>query len=72
MYIMFKEIVRWPLEEWVIITSLVAQGHSNMDSALLGTYIHGLAANIILRDRYFIIAGHLNRKYSLCDGNSIR
>ena len=43
----------------MIITSLVAQGHSNMDSALLGTYIHGLAANIILRDRYFIIAGHL-------------
>ena len=55
----------------MIITSLVAQGHSNMDSALLGTYIHGLAANIILRDRYFIIAGHLNRKYSLCYGNAI-
>ena len=67
MYIMFKEIVRWPLEEWVIIISLVDQGHSNMDSALLGAYIHGLAAEYSSRDRYFIIVG----KYSLCYGNSI-
>ena len=59
MYIMFKEIVRWPLREWVIITSLVDQGHGNMDSALLGAYIHGLAAEYSSRDRYFIIAGNL-------------
>ena len=43
----------------MIITSLVDQGHSNMDSALLGAYIHGLAAEYSSRDRYFIIAENL-------------
>ena len=41
-----------------IITALVAQGYSNMD-ALLGAYIHGLAAEYSARDRYSIIARDL-------------
>ena len=42
-----------------IITALVAQGYSNMDAALLGAYIHGLAAEYSARDRYSIIARDL-------------
>lgn len=42
-----------------IITALIAQGHSNMDSALLGAYIHGLTAEYSSRDRYSIIARDL-------------
>jgi NAD(P)H-hydrate repair Nnr-like enzyme with NAD(P)H-hydrate dehydratase domain len=44
-----------------IITSLLAQSYEPIDAAVLGAYLHGLAADIALPEtghQSFIIAGH--------------
>ena len=44
-----------------IITGLMAQGYSSLESCLLGVYIHGLAGDIALKDQGFeaLIAGDI-------------
>ncbi len=44
-----------------IIAGLIAQGVKNYDSALLGTYLHGLSADIAIKDKtvYSLIASDL-------------
>lgn len=39
-----------------IISAILAQGHSLIDSALLGAYIHGLAGEIASEDKYSVVA----------------
>ncbi len=54
-----------------IITGLLAQGHSPMEAALLGTFLHGLSADIGIRQtgiRSFIardIVGHLGSAFRI-------
>lgn len=42
-----------------IITSLIAQKHSILESALLGAYIHGAAGDILGRERYSVTASEV-------------
>ncbi|MBQ6820666.1 MAG: NAD(P)H-hydrate dehydratase [Clostridium sp.] len=47
-----------------IITALVAQGHSLINSAILGAYIHGLAGELSGRDKYSVIATEVIKNIS--------
>lgn len=42
-----------------LIAALIAQGYSNINAALLGAYIHGLAAEKAAENKYSIIASDL-------------
>ena len=39
-----------------IISALLAQGHSPINSALVGAYVHGLAAEIASEEKYSVVA----------------
>lgn len=42
-----------------IISALLAQGHSLIDSAVLGAYIHGLAGELASEDKYSTVASEV-------------
>ena len=42
-----------------IISALLAQGHSLIDSSLLGAYIHGLAGELASADKYSTVASEV-------------
>ncbi len=47
-----------------IIAALLAQGHSLIESALLGAYAHGLAGELASEDKYSIIASEVMENIS--------
>ena len=47
-----------------IISAVLAQGHSMIESALIGAYVHGLAGEIASKDKYSTTASEVIKNIS--------